>query len=77
MPVKCLPGSFTEPEPEVFTGRGCVGALGLYVFLFQLPRRNAGIQHKPPCLDKPFRHSEPLRSILALRSGSGGNPLVV
>lgn len=70
---RALLGSFTEPEPEVFTGSGCVGALGLYVFLFRLRRRNAGIHYKPPCLHKPFRHSEPLRCDLALRSGSGGN----
>lgn len=41
-------------------GAGCVDTPCLAHSKCQIPRRKAGVQHKPHCLHKQFRQSEPL-----------------
>lgn len=49
-------------------GAGPVAILGQHISKCQTPRRKAGVQHEPYCLNKQFRHSEPFLS------KNGGNP---
>lgn len=54
-----------DPVPRVFLGADHIGApLCGHIPRFQTPRRKVGIQRKPHCLHRQFRHSEPLLSVV-------------
>lgn len=54
--------------PRVFIGAGLWAYFVCHVPEFQIPRRNADVQHKTYCLHRHFRPSEPFLP------DSGGNP---
>ena len=59
----CLPGNFTGDSMPRICGRGwsCNYVPSTWhIPKFHTLRTKAGVQHKPYCLNKYFKHSEPL-----------------